>query len=208
MRALRIATVGIAALFVGFLTAYPAGAASVKSRLLSVTDMPPGWTVTYIPTSSGVTSSHCLSSLHKLIHQRSATIAFAGGETKLAEKIATGPRAVAQLHLLNRGLRACHGVTLKALGKRLHLAIRQMPFPKVGSTSAAYSFRGSLTGIALGLNVVTFRVGRYVGIMIYGGPGTPDITTTIAFAKEAVAKTEGQHVSPPPTAKRVATGVA
>jgi len=119
--------------------------------------------------------------------------------TLLNEQLATGKGEVARLHLLDRALRTCHGATLTDKGKKIHLSIGQMSFPKISRTSAAFSLTASVTGFELGFDVVSFRAGRYVGAIFYGGLGSPNVTMVVAFAREAVAKAEGKHVSLPST---------
>jgi hypothetical protein len=204
MRGLRIGVVTAVALFAGFLATAPASAAPLKSRLLSVTDLPTGWTVTYHTGHSkggGVSSSRCLSGFPKgPTHFKKARISFTQRQTTvLGENIATGHGVLALLHLFNRQVRACHGVTLKNTGKTLHMTIAPMSFPKISPTSNAYALSASEFGFSFGFDVVSFRAGNCVGYLLYGGLGSPDVTTFLAFAKEAVAKAEGKHVSPPST---------
>lgn len=198
-KVLALLTVAIAL----WLAATPVGAASLKSRLLSVTDLPTGWSQTHTSGSGGgVTSSHCFSPLKNPVkHGKTAKVAFKSTTTTiLLESLATGKGEVARLRLLNRYLRGCHGLTLTSHGKTVHFSVGRMSFPKVSRTSNTFSMMASVTGFQLGFDVVTFRAGRLVGAIMFGGLGTPSISTVVSFAREAVAKAEGKHVSPPATA--------
>jgi hypothetical protein len=199
---MRRFALGLLTTLTAVLLVVPAGAASVKSRLLTVTNLPTGWSRTYQPQSGGgLSTSPCFSALKTPVkHGKKASVTFKNGQTtQLDELLATGKGEEARLHLLNRTLRACHGATLTAHGKTIHLSIGQMSFPKVARTSNAFSLTASVTGFKVGFDVVTFRTSRYVGAIFYGGLGSPNVTTAVAFAKEAVAKAEGKHVSPPST---------
>lgn len=198
MRRLGLGTLTALALL---LTAVPAGAVSAKSRLLSVTALPTGWIVTYHRDSREVFSSRCLSALEKTPKsEKGATVAFAEGDARnLAEKLVTGPVAVERLRLLNRELRACRRVRFTAHGTALHLRKAKIALPKVGPTSASFSFRGSVTGVTIEADVVTFRASRFVGYIIYRTFTSVNARTAAAYAEEAVAKAEGKHVVPPST---------
>ncbi len=201
MRSVRSMALVVASLAVVLLTSPAASAATPKSRLLSLSDLPTGWSVTRRPsTGGGVLTTSCLSALRKPPkHGKKASATFTGDTTSLSETLATGPGTVARIQLLNRTLRTCRGGTLTDDGKTVHLDIDRMSIPKVARTSVAFSLTAEETGITVWSDLVTFRVDGYVGVLFYGGIGTPDATAFLAFAKEAVAKADGKHVAPPST---------
>lgn len=198
IRKLGLGTLALLALLV---MAAPAGAVPTKDRLLGLTALPTGWAVTHHRDSREVLASRCLSALDRVpIREKDASITFAEGDTrKLAEKLVTGPTAVERLRHLNRELRACRRVTFTAHGTRLRLKRVKTALPRVGPTSVSYSFRGSVTGVAIGADVVTFRARRCVGYIIYRTFTSLNARTVAAYAREAVATADGERVTPPLT---------
>ncbi len=203
MRALRLVAMATVVVAVGWMTLAQAGAASsLKSRMLALSELPTGWTVTH-GGAGGVASNSCLSAFHKASrHGKRATVSYANGTTTfLEEGLATGPGELGRLHVLNRALKRCHGVTLAGHGKKLHLSISRMSFPKVSRTSVAVSMRTKVTKVTIGFDIVTFRADKYEGFLGYGGLGNPDVTTVVTFVKEAVAKAKGKTTTSPPATK-------
>lgn len=179
----------------------PAGAASLKGRLLTLSDMPTGWTVTESSGASAAASIPCLSGFHEPTkHGTRRTVSYVNGSTtEFEEGLATGPGELARWRKLHHNLSACHHVTVTDQGKSLGLTIAPMSFPSVSRTSSAYSMTTSVTGINVGFDLVLFRTEKDEGFVIYGTLGNPDASTVVAFAKEATAKAEGKAVSPPST---------
>lgn len=201
MAAIRRLASGMLAVLAVLLLPVPAGAVPPKSRLLGVTALPTGWAVTYHRDSREVISSRCLSELDKPSPgEHDARVTFAEGDTrKLAEKLVTGPMAVERLRLLNGALRRCRRVAVTNHGTRLPLTKVKVALPKVSPTSKSYSFRGTVTGVTIGADVVTFRATRCAGYVIYRTFASLDARTVAAFAREAVARADGKHVAPPST---------
>lgn len=172
-----------------------AGAArpTVRSRLLTVADLPTGWTITHTSGGSALRNP-CLSTFRKpLRHTQRASVSFVDGTTTfLGEDLATGRGELARLHTLNRALNRCHGATVSEHGKTLHLSVDKMSFPKVSRTSLAVTMRAHMTGFSVGFDVVTFRAGGYEGLLAYGTIGSPSATTALGFVKNAIAKALGK----------------
>lgn len=178
--------------------------ATVKAHLLSLSDLPAGWSVNNTGTStttSGLASSQCLAGLAKPPKgEVEATASFEHGNFPVLEELlASGPGADAAYTTVANALAACKSVTLSAQGKTLKGTIGQMSFPSVGTESVAYSLGFTITTVNVGFDLVLFKAGGYDGLVGYADLGTPNITTAEAFAKEAVAKAEGQSVTPPST---------
>lgn len=179
----------------------PAAASpSVDSRLLSITDMPAGWSVTHHP-SKGVTSVACLSGLNKAPHGgQEASAAFSkGGLPVVGEKLATGGQTQKRWFKLIQKLQACRTFSYSTTGKTESGTIGAESFPRVGTISKAFVVTLTVTNVNAGVNLVFFGVGSYYGLLLYGDVGTPSVTATEAFADEAVAKAEGKPVTPPTT---------
>jgi hypothetical protein len=188
-----------------------AATATVKAHLLALTDLPAGWSVNNTSSKgSGLATSRCLASLKKHKGQKTvqATASYEQNSNLpvLEELLAAGPGVNATYTKVAKALAKCKAVTLKANGKTLHGTIGQMSFPKVGERSSAYSLGLTLTKVHIGFDLVLFRAAKYIGLVGYADIGMPAITTAAAFVKEAVAKAEGQSVSPPAAPGTAPTG--
>ena len=174
-----------------------AGATSPKARLLSLTDLPSGWSVTSSANhgKNPLFQDKCFAPLQGF-HGHSASASFvdtAATTTFLRETLSTGSKEVAWFRLVTRTLKKCHSATVNTRNRTIHLSIRQMSFPKLTRTSVAFSMRATVTGATVGADLVTFRAGSYVGALLYGTPfEAPNLTTLLSFAKQAVAKAEGK----------------
>jgi hypothetical protein len=204
----------IVALTVGLSLSSTAGAVSkstVKARLLTVTDLPPGWTVANTGNGSaggGAPTNSCLSGVHRPPKgSKKATVTFEreGTVPFLAELLATGRCMLDQYRKILTAVAKCKSLRITDSGKRISASMGQMSFPRLGTTSIAYSLAFMITGVHAGFDLVLFRAKSYVGFVEFGGIGTPKITTVEAFTKEAVAKVEGHPVSPPPTGSGATT---
>lgn len=202
LRVVRGALVVLVSLAAVLLLAVPAGAATPKARLLTLHDLPSGWSQIPSKEGSGAASTQlgsCFASLGKSsTHEKKASAVFSGDGGLLEELLATGRGDVERLHAMNRSLRRCHGATVSLGGKTLHLAFGRLSIPKVARTSVAFSLRATMTTVKVAFDGATFRSGRFVGTLVFGGPSSSGGDRTfVAFLKEAVAKIEGKHVTPP-----------
>ena len=175
-------------------TASPAEA--LQQRLLSTSDLPAGWTA--VPTSETNTrllNTACLSNLPA--HPKGLTYAVAGFVAGTAiptfgEALAPGPQARTTWNHLNSALRNCRSATLVIAGKKVHSTVRPLPFPSVGSSSSAYAWAFSLSGVRIGFDLVLFDAGGIRGYVVYSDLGPPSLRTVRAFADAAAAKAEGK----------------
>jgi hypothetical protein len=74
-----------------------------------------------------------------------------------------------------------------------------MSFPKVGDQSSAYAMTLLTQGVTLGIDIILFRVGSYVGDLLYADLGSPDISLVQSLTTEAIAKINGQPTTSPAT---------
>ncbi len=185
--------------------AVPAGASAsppLRSRLLTVANLPAGWTVTSQPHKAATALPNCLTGAKKVGNDAGkVSVKFTAGTFPVIfEGLKIGGTGIAAW---NRGVRAlenCHAITFKVQGETIHGTIASLSVPRVGDRSAAYAFSFAIQGLHLQLDVVYFVVGRYLGDLGYGNIGTPGSTTLVAFADEAVDKIEGKPAHPPQTA--------
>jgi len=114
-------------------------ATALQGRLLSVADLPAGWSA--VPVNAQTTgTSPCLSSLPAspkgLTH---ATAAFVEGTSTptFAEALTSGPQAQQQWHSLNQALARCRAATITIAGKKAGVTVEPLSFPRVASASGA-----------------------------------------------------------------------
>jgi pimeloyl-ACP methyl ester carboxylesterase len=174
-------------------------AAALQSRLLSVTDLPAGWSAAPTNPQAVRASAPCLSSLGA--HPKGWTYqaaAFVQGTAipSLGEVLATGPQAQRAWQSLGRALARCRTATITIAGKKASVTIRPLPFPHAASSSSAYAWALTIAGIRIGADLVLFRAGRYEGYLTYSDLGQPAVTTMKAFVDAAVAKAEEGSTDP------------
>jgi pimeloyl-ACP methyl ester carboxylesterase len=165
-------------------------ATTLQGRLLSVADLPAGWSA--VPVNPKITgTSPCLSSLAArpkgLTH---ATAAFVEGTSipSFAESLTSGPQAQRQWHSLNQTLASCRTATIAIAGEKAGVTIQPLAFPRVASASAAYAWSLTIAGIRIGVDMILFQAGKYAGYVVYSDLGSPAVATAQAFADAAAAK--------------------
>ena len=189
--------------------AAPAGASASPplSRLLTVADLPASWTVTSKPhKATAISLPGCLAGAQKAGNDAGWVTAkfirnffFVHNFFLISEGLTVGDIGIAAW---SRGLRAiknCHTITYQVQGKTVHGTIAPLSVPQVGDRSAAYALKLSVQGVHLQSDAVYFVAGRYFGYLSYGDVGTPDPTSLVAFADEAVNKIEGKPAHSPQT---------
>ena len=179
-----------------FLIASPVGAttkAQVESRVLSISNMPTGWSVDD-STSSSSGSIPCLKSIKsRTKHQEKATVAYKDGSLPAVQEIiAAGEGVSASYMKLNHALANCKTFTYSSGGQKVTGNVGPLLFPTVGSHSNAYAITLSVQGANAGVDAVLFKTGSYVGAVLYESIGTPDLSQAEAFVNEAVSKVEGK----------------
>ena len=160
-------------------------AATLQDRLLSVADLPAGWSAAPANPRSVQTNAPCLSSLPA--NSKGWTYAAAGfvqgtAIPTLCEVLATGPQAQQRWQSLSRALAHCRTATITIAGKKATATIPPLSFPRVASTSAAYAWAFTIAGIRIGTDLVLFQTGKYAGYLTYSDLGPPAIATVQAFA--------------------------
>jgi hypothetical protein len=174
-------------------TTSPNGA-QVRARLLTVAEMPAGWSVDTAAPSSGATIFPCIGSLTlpKHDHFVSATIQFQSGPVPVfSEKLTTDGSPMAAVFRSGvRALDRCKTVTLSGL----HASIEKLAFPTLGNASAAFAAIFTYKATPAGLDLVIFRSGIYEGLLVYVDAGTPAVSAVEALAELAVAKVKGEPI--------------
>jgi pimeloyl-ACP methyl ester carboxylesterase len=174
-------------------------AAALQNRLLSVSDLPAGWSAAPTDPQAVRASAPCLSSLGA--HPKGWTYqaaAFVQGTAipTLGEVLATGPQAQRAWQRLGRALARCRTATITIEGKKASATIRPVPFPRAGGISSAYAWAFTIAGIRVGADLVLFRAGGYQGYLTYSDLGQPAAAAVRAFVGAAVAKAEKGSTDP------------
>lgn len=177
--------------------AVPAGASSLSSHLLSQTEMPAGWTSLGNPHEVAFTGT-CLGTARSILKQKDWAKVGYTERTASVDEFVAGSAGSDGWKALRSDLARCRTFALRLDTKTLSGSISRLPFPAVGTESAAYKLTLRANAIfALVHDVVLFRTRSYYGVLAFNRVGTPDVTTVRSIAKLAVAKAAGQ-TSPNP----------
>jgi pimeloyl-ACP methyl ester carboxylesterase len=192
-------------------------ASRLQSRLLSVANLPAGWSGA--PTArdeAKPTSTPCLSGLAKADQKLSSstsggwtyqTAGFVEGKSipNLGEALASGSRVRQVWNGFDHTLGACRSATLIVGGTKVRATVRRLAFPRFGATSSAYAWAFTIGGIRIGFDLVLFQTGSYGGSLSYASLGQPPTATVEAFTRAAVAKAQNGFTAPVPGAVSIAS---
>jgi hypothetical protein len=169
----------------------------VDSHLLSISNMPTGWSVDDSINSSS--SIPCLKPIKSPTKdQVKASVAYEDGSLpEIQEVVAAGHGVVASYKKLNHVLEDCKSFTYSSGGKKITGNIGPLLFPNVGAHSNAYAINLNVQGASVGADIVVFETGRYVCAVLYENIGVPDLGQARAFVNEAVSRLEGKPVVVP-----------
>jgi hypothetical protein len=165
----------------------------LQRHMLSTADVPSGWkAVATNANSRTLVDTPCLSQLgshaNGLTHTTHSFVEGSGSPS-VAEVLAVGRNVGATWRRTGQALARCRTATLRVAGRKVTTSIRPLSLRAIGSSStSAYAWAFSMSGIRIGFDLVLFTVGRYGGELIYIDLGPPPLTAVTAFAKAAVAK--------------------
>jgi len=185
-----------------------APASALAGRLLSVADLPDGWSATPANDSGAQTNAPCLSGLPANTPGGTyASAGFVAGTSlpELGEALSAGPHAQQRWQSLNSALARCQTATITISGDKVTAAIRPLSFPQVGSVSSAYAWTFTVAGIRIGVDLLLFETGTYAGYLTYSDLGTPATATVEAFADAAVTKARTGATTPVPGSVSIAS---
>jgi hypothetical protein len=184
----------------------PAGAltnAQLSAKELTISDMPPGWSVSTLGGTAAPLKCFEREFEGALPQENSAeevSVAYRQNDSLplVEEDIGWAARGSSKDYdLVVKGLRACKkpfDMTVGPLSGRVH--VERVPFPSFGDRSTAFamgfSFRYQGRAWDTGSDLVVFQVGRVVGLMLYGELGIPLPSQTSVFFAAAVDKIEGK----------------
>jgi pimeloyl-ACP methyl ester carboxylesterase len=174
-------------------------ASTLQGRLLSIADLPAGWSATPAHSQSVQTTMPCLSSVP--VNPKGWTYATAGfvqgtSIPTLGEELVTGPQAQRMRQSLDRALARCRTATITIAGTKAKATINHLSFPQVAGTADAYVWAFTFAGIRIGFDLVQFNAGMYTGYLTYADLGPPTVATVKAFVNAAVAKAKTGSTAP------------
>jgi pimeloyl-ACP methyl ester carboxylesterase len=182
--------------------------ATVQDRLLSAADLPTGWAAAPVSQQSVQTSAPCLPSLSsKRTGWAYADAGFVEGTSipNVGEVLASGPGVGNEWRALARALASCRSATLTIGGKKAKATVRPLAFPRVATTSSAYAWSLTVSGIPIGFDLVLFETRSYAGYVSYSDVGEPPTSIVTAFATAAVDKARTGSTRPVPDDVSVAS---
>ena len=166
----------------------------MQRRTLSASDLPTGWKAAPADVDAAtLADTPCLSHLGS--HPKGLTYTVhsfveGSGLPSFAEVLAAGPHVRQTWSSAARALARCQTVRIQVAGKRVTSSVRRISFPRIGTSSSAYAWAFSVSGIQVDLDLVLFTVGRYGGELIYIDLGAPQTATVTAFARAAAGKAQ------------------
>lgn len=164
--------------------------AELKSKLITVAQLPSGWSVDN-SSSSGSTGGGCFANTNH-IEARGGDIetsaSFENGNLPdFNEELAGGRSLSTNFTKIEDYLNGCKKASITDSGTRYSGTIGAMSFPTVGSRSAAYQVSFRIKGLTLGIDIVLFQATSSIGgVLLYGDLGQPDTGQLENFAKLAL----------------------
>jgi pimeloyl-ACP methyl ester carboxylesterase len=199
---------------------------TLRAHLLSVADLPYGWSVGPVATAKGrVTTSPCGAALVAVLDPSGglsalglvqsplgptyATASFAEGAglPSLSEALASGVQAEEAWQRLGATLAACRAATFVYKGTKVVAAGSPSALARLGRSSSAYAWTIREAGAPAGSDVdlVLFRTANYYAYLSYLDVGPLQVPTVTAFARAAVAKATTGSTAPVPDTVSIAS---
>lgn len=157
-----------------------------EAELLTVSDLPAGWR----PTQSPATSGGPCGGVPPL-----ATIGDSGSADAAFDQLTLFPDLHEHIGVFKESPAVLFTQFVRNLGQcrsftdsGYTMTLKRLPFPALGSESAAYRATGSLGRLALGYDIVMVAKGNQLAILSYANPRHPDVAPLADIATKAVAK--------------------
>lgn len=176
-------------------TAQPNG--QLKSQLLTVDDLPTGWSVDSSGKDSSEGAPECLRDLKDVMEtDEHADAEFVKGDQfpslsqgmgRFADKNAAVQAFTQGSALTDR----CTDISFTSDGVKVTGTIGAMSLPPFGERSRAWRITLSAQGITLGMFVLMAQKGAEVQVLAYGNLGSPDVDEFTELAKRATDKMRG-----------------
>jgi len=171
-------------------TAASASPPKLSAMLLSIGQMPIGWSVV---SSAGGGGAGCLANVlePKEIKQTAkASVSFEdnGNVPAVDEGLATFTNAKTGYKQIVANLMACKHFSGKSGGEKVTGTVGQMSFPHYGDASAAFAVSFTAQGTEFGEDLLIVRVGSVVMGIDEGDLVSVNVIQFQGFVKKAVAK--------------------
>jgi hypothetical protein len=198
MKSISIVLTAVVVLLATGASASAMTAKQLKSKALSLANVPAGWSV-HTSSGSAAANTRCLKLLRTPFpHEVNTTVLFEDGNLPaLEESLESGAGLDARYAKLKKALTSCRSISFTAGGQTFHGAARAMSFPTFGDRSGAFALSFSDQGVEVGADVVLFKAGSIIGEVLYEELGTPDASQLQAFMTEAVNKIQGKPTVTP-----------
>ena len=202
--------------------------ATLRSHLLSVADLPYGWSAAPVTSTKGkqVTTSPCGAALVAALSSPSlaksvlsppslaksplgptydtASFVEGVGLPSFHEALASGVQAEEAWQRFGATLADCRAATFaykEGVSKGKAVATRKpMSMARLGRSSSAYAWtiREASALVGLDVDVILFQTAGYYGYLSYSDVGPLQVPTVTAFARAAVAKATKGSTAPVP----------
>ena len=164
---------------------------SVKPMLLTVNQMPVGWSVASTGGGGGGTTGCVAPHIRGAKPYSTGSVAYqqGSGPPEIEERLAaySGSLAKKFAHVV-RVLAACRSLTMPNGTRKVHAQLGQMSFPKMGNQSAAFALTASVQNINVGADILLVRKGQIVMLLMELDLGTPSLSQFEHFAHLALSK--------------------
>lgn len=164
-------------------------APNLRSKLLTIDQMPAGWTESR-STSGGVGClKHILEPKSiRIKGEASATYSASSGLPQLEESLAIYSSTKRAYSKIVRALDSCRHPSGVLNGTAVVGTVKRMSLPRYGSVSAAYFVHFTAGSTSLGEDVLIARVGTTLMGLTEGGIGKPKLRQFEHFAKLGIAR--------------------
>ncbi len=196
--------------------------ANHQSRLLSVAEMPDGWSVAPVTRTrdlARLATSGCGAALVAVLDppglpkssmgSRYETAGFVEGTAvpSVRDTLSSGTQARAAWQRFNAALASCRTATFVYRGKKVLAAGKPFTLARLGRSSFAYAWTITPAGskVGLQLDLILFRTANYYGYFSYSDGGQPPASTLLAFARAAVSKATTGSTVPIPDSVSIAS---
>jgi hypothetical protein len=176
----------------------PTTVPNVKAQLLSLSDLPSGWSVDNSPDTNSGATPDCFKKAKSTTNltKAKAVAKFQNGSNgipSLEEDIAYQPgHAQATMAQFAQVMAGCGQITFSAEGHTFKGTVGQMSFPTLGQQTEPYQVNLSTSAngldVTIGLDLVAIRQGDEIAVLFYIDLGTPDINEVQQFAQKAASK--------------------
>jgi pimeloyl-ACP methyl ester carboxylesterase len=198
--------------------------ATRRSSLLSVANLPGGWSVAPVTSTKGlskVATSPCGAALAAVLSPPGLpkspvgrtydTASFVEGTTvpDLRDTLASGALAQEAWQRFDAALAGCRTATFVYKGTNVMATGNPLALAPLGRSSSAYAWTIRSAGATVGIHadIILFRTAKYYGYLSYSDVGPPPLSTFLAFARAAVTKATNGSTAPVPDTVSIASAV-